>query len=114
MFSYSSLLLLSLLLLLLPPSACQRRALRWASMGFTVSVGPPSGSNGESSGSTVDKKKAKAEAAAKKKNLELLKTDPPRWVGEMSGLYSLVQLPFLSLFLSLSYSPLSLSLSLSP
>lgn len=58
--------------------ACLRRALRWASMGFTVSVGPPSGGTGEPSGSMVDKKKAQAEAAAKKKNLELLKTDPPR------------------------------------
>lgn len=58
--------------------ACLRRALRWASMGFTVSVGPPSGGTGDPSGSIVDKKKAQAEAAAKKKNLELLKTDPPR------------------------------------
>ncbi len=57
---------------------CQRRALRWASLGFLVSIGPPSGASGEPSGSIVDKKKAKAEAAAKKKNLELLKTDPPR------------------------------------
>ena len=64
----------------LPPHrSCQRRVLRWASMGFVVSVGPPSGATGEPSGSTVDKKKAKAEAAAKKKNLELLKTDPPRY-----------------------------------
>ena len=58
--------------------ACFRRALRWASMGFTMSVGPPSGGTGDPSSSIVDKKKAQAEAAAKKKNLELLKTDPPR------------------------------------
>lgn len=58
--------------------SCQRRALRWAGMGFVVSIGTPLGSSGETSGSAVDKKKAKAEAAAKKKNLELLKTDPPR------------------------------------
>lgn len=58
--------------------SCQRRALRWAGMGFVVSIGTPMGASGETSGSTVDKKKAKAEAAAKKKNLELLKTDPPR------------------------------------
>ena len=45
-----------------------------------MSVGPPSGAHGELQGSTVDKKKAKAEAAAKKKNLELLKSDPPRYV----------------------------------
>ena len=50
-----------------------------ASMGFVVSIGSPSGGTGEPSGTTVDKKKAKAEAAAKKKNLELLKTDPPRY-----------------------------------
>ena len=49
-------------------------------MGFVVSIGSPSGGTGEPSGTTVDKKKAKAEAAAKKKNLELLKTDPPRYV----------------------------------
>lgn len=59
--------------------ACVRRALRWASMGFTVSVEPPSeGSVGESSGSVIDKKKAHSEGAAKKKNQELLKMDPPR------------------------------------
>jgi E3 ubiquitin-protein ligase HECTD4 len=59
--------------------SCQRRALRWASMGFVVSIESPSGgSSGEEPGTTVDKKKAKAEAAAKKKNLELLKRDPPR------------------------------------
>lgn len=57
---------------------CVRRAMRWAGMGFTVSVGPPSGGSGEPSGSVIDKKKAEAEAAAKKKNLELLKSDPPR------------------------------------
>ncbi len=57
---------------------CVRRALRWASMGFTVSVGPPTGPSGEPSGNVIDKKKAEAEAAAKKRNLELLKSDPPR------------------------------------
>lgn len=60
--------------------ACVRRALRWASMGFTVSVEPPSEGavGGEPSGNVVDKKKAHSESAAKKKNQELLKTDPPR------------------------------------
>ena len=58
---------------------CVRRALRWANMGFTVSVGPPSeGAGTDVSGSGVDKKKAKSEAAARKKNIELFKTDPPR------------------------------------
>lgn len=52
-------------------------------MGFVVSIGSPSGYTGELSGSTVDKKKAKAEAAAKKKNLELLKTDPPRYLSRL-------------------------------
>ena len=60
-------------------SSCQRRALRWASMGFVVSIAPPSCGVGEEAGTTVDKKKARAEAAAKKKNLELFKRDPPRW-----------------------------------
>ena len=59
--------------------ACVRRALRWATMGFTVSVEPPAeGSAREPLGSIVDKKKALSESAAKKKNQELLKTDPPR------------------------------------
>jgi len=59
--------------------SCVRRALRWASMGFTVSVESPSETIGaESSGGVTDKKKAQAEGAAKKKNQELLKTDPPR------------------------------------
>ncbi len=69
--------------------ACVRRALRWANMGFTVSVEPPSdggssggggagGGGGEQVGSIVDKKRAHAESAAKKKNQELLKMDPPR------------------------------------
>lgn len=57
---------------------CVRRALRWANMGFTVSVGPPSHGTGDTSGSGVDKKKARSEAAARKKNIDLLKTDPPR------------------------------------
>ena len=58
--------------------SCVRRALRWANMGFTVSVGPATGGTGETAGSAVDKKKAKSESAARKKNIELLKTDPPR------------------------------------
>lgn len=59
--------------------ACVRRAMRWANMGFTVSVEPPSeAAAGEPIGSVVDKKKAFAESAAKKKNQELLKMDPPR------------------------------------
>ena len=57
--------------------SCLRRALRWASMGFTVSIEHPSIGRGETS-TVVDKKKAKAESVAKKKNLELIKTDPPR------------------------------------
>ena len=47
-------------------------------MGFVVSIEPPSGSSGEEPGINIDKKRAKAEAAAKKKNLELLERDPPR------------------------------------
>lgn len=58
--------------------ACVRRALRWATMGFTVSVEPPSEGAGEPPGNVVDKKKAHSENAAKKKNQELLKMDPPR------------------------------------
>lgn len=58
--------------------ACFRRSIRWANMGFTVSIEPPAGSSGESSGTESDQKKAKAESACKKKNMELLKTDPPR------------------------------------
>lgn len=59
--------------------ACVRRAVRWATMGFTVSVEPPSeGAAGEPPGNVVDKKKAHSENSAKKKNQELLKTDPPR------------------------------------
>ena len=59
--------------------SCLRHALRWANSGFTVSVEPPSdGSNSEPTSAGTDKKKLQAEAAAKKKNLELLKTDPPR------------------------------------
>ncbi len=59
--------------------ACVRRAMRWATMGFTVSVEPPSeGAAGETNGTAIDKKKSFAEGAAKKKNHELLKTDPPR------------------------------------
>ena len=59
--------------------SCFRRAVRWANMGFIVSIEPPVGSSGNSSsGTESDLKKAKAESACKKKNLELLKTDPPR------------------------------------
>ena len=68
--------------------ACVRRALRWANMGFTVSIEPPSdsgvaagggaGSGGEQAGSMIDKKRTHSESAAKKKNQELLKMDPPR------------------------------------
>lgn len=59
--------------------ACVRRALRWAALGFTVSVEPPTdGGAGDPPGNVVDKKKAHSEGAAKKKNQELLKTDPPR------------------------------------
>lgn len=57
---------------------CVRRALRWANMGFTVSVGPPSVGNGNVAGSAADKKKAQSESAARKKNIELLKNDPSR------------------------------------
>ena len=59
--------------------SCIRRALRWANMGFTVSVEHPSdGANCEPTNTSSDKKKVQAEATAKKKNQELLKTDPPR------------------------------------
>lgn len=58
--------------------SCQRRALRWANIGFTVSIEPPSGRIGQPSGSETDRKRAKIESACRKKNMELLKTDPPR------------------------------------
>ena len=59
--------------------ACFRRAVRWANMGFLVSIEPPVGGNGMGpSGTESDVKKAKAESACKKKNLDLLKMDPPR------------------------------------
>ena len=58
--------------------SCQRRALRWANMGFTVSIEPPSGRAGQLSGSEADRKRAKIESVCRKKNLELLKADPPR------------------------------------
>ena len=58
--------------------SCQRRALRWANMGFTVSIEAPSGRTGQPSGTEADRKRAKVEAVCRKKNLELLKTDPPR------------------------------------
>ena len=57
---------------------CFRRAIRWANMGFTVSIEPPAGPSNEPSGTESDRKKAKAETSCKKKNMELLKTDPPR------------------------------------
>ncbi len=60
--------------------SCIRHALRWASMGSTVSVESPSEAIGAepTSGAATDKKRAHAEAAAKKKNQELFKSDPPR------------------------------------
>ena len=60
--------------------ACFRRALRWANMGFLVSIEPPVGGSASRgpSGTESDIKKAKAESYCKKKNLDLLKTDPPR------------------------------------
>lgn len=59
--------------------SCIRRAARWAHMGFTVSVEHPSeGTSWEPTSNGTDKKKVQAEAAAKKKNQELLKNDPPR------------------------------------
>ena len=59
--------------------ACLRRSIRWANMGFTVSIEPPSSSSAsEPSGTEADRRKAKSEATCKKKNMELLKTDPPR------------------------------------
>ena len=57
---------------------CVRRAIRWASMGFAVSIEPPVGSGSAPSGTESDRKKSKAESACKKKNMELLKSDPPR------------------------------------
>lgn len=57
---------------------CVRRAIRWASMGFSVSVEPPIGSTSAPSGTESDRKKSKTESACKKRNIELLKSDPPR------------------------------------
>ena len=57
---------------------CFRRALRLANMGFTVSIEPPAGPSNEPSGIESDREKAKAETSCKKKNMELLKTDPPQ------------------------------------
>ena len=58
---------------------CFRKAVRWASMGFTVSIEPTaSGTNQEPSGTEADRKRSKAETTCKKKNMELLKSDPPR------------------------------------
>ena len=57
---------------------CVRRAIRWASMGFAVSIEPPVGSSSAPSGTESDRKKSKAESACKKRNIELLKSDPPR------------------------------------
>ena len=61
--------------------SCFRRAVRWANMGFIVSIEPPVGgasSNRGPSGTESDVKKSKAESSCKRKNLDLLKTDPPR------------------------------------
>ena len=57
---------------------CVRRALRLSSLGLVVSVGAPSGGVEEVPGGVVDKRRAQSEAAAKKKNLQLIKSDPPR------------------------------------
>jgi len=52
-----------------------RKAIRWAQLGFTISLGTPvEGTTAE----VADQKKAKQEAECKKRNLELLRTDPPR------------------------------------
>uniref|UniRef100_A0A1X7UQ08 HECT domain-containing protein n=1 Tax=Amphimedon queenslandica TaxID=400682 RepID=A0A1X7UQ08_AMPQE len=59
--------------------SCFRKAVRWASMGFTVSIEPTTnGTNHEPSGTEADRKRSKAETTCKKKNMELLKSDPPR------------------------------------
>lgn len=61
--------------------SCFRRALRLANMGFLVSIEPPVGGGASGrgpSGTESDIKKSKAESACKKKNVDLLKTNPPR------------------------------------
>ena len=60
--------------------SCFRRAVRWANMGFLVSIETPVGgtSSRGPSGTESDVKKAKAESTCKLKNIELLKTNPPR------------------------------------
>ena len=68
---------------------CFRRAIHWANMGFTVSIEPPAGPSNEPSGTESDRKKAKAETSCKKKNMELLTTDPPRPFLSSTVAYSL-------------------------
>jgi hypothetical protein len=58
--------------------ACYRRSIRLANLGFVVSIEPPSNGTKEPSGTESDRRKAKSEGTCKKKNLELMKTDPPR------------------------------------
>ena len=58
-------------------------------MGFTVSIEPPAGPSNESSGTESDRKKAKAETLCKKKNMELLRTDPRRPFLSSTVAYSL-------------------------
>ena len=52
-----------------------RKAIRWAQLGFTISLSMPV--EGTST-AVADQKKAKQEAECKKRNLELMRTDPPR------------------------------------
>ena len=46
---------------------CFRRAIRWANMGFTVSIEPPAGPSNEPSGSESDRKKQKLKPRTKRK-----------------------------------------------
>ena len=39
---------------------CFRRTIRWANMGFTVSIEPPAGPSNEPSGSESDRKKSES------------------------------------------------------
>ena len=52
-----------------------RKAIRWAQLGFTISLSPPLEGT---SVAVADQKKAKQEAECKKRNIELMRTDPPR------------------------------------
>ena len=52
-----------------------RKAIRWAQLGFTISLSTPVEGT---SAAVADQKKAKQEAECKKRNLELMRTDPPR------------------------------------